>query len=92
MYAETTDYALGDMARLLSRQISGSASTCTTIRFYVHTYGPDIGTLNMYLLGNRPYYFNSPIWQRKENSTDEWAAQEITLLVSFDYTVRFTSL
>lgn len=90
MYAESSGFVEGDIARMLSPPISGTANTCTTVRFYVNTYGADVGTLNMYLVGDEPYYFVSPIWQRKEISDPTWVEQELTLIVAFDYTVGFT--
>lgn len=91
MYAEATGRKQDDFARMLSPQISGTANTCTTIRFYVHTYGADIGILNMYLLEDEPYYFGSPIWQRNQIDEDKWVEQEVTLLVSFNYSVRLAT-
>ena len=89
LYAEASGFGEGDRARILSQTMVGTANTCTKIKFYYFKYGEDVGALNLYILGNRPYYFNTPIWQDSINSAKEWKEQEILIYLTFDYTVSF---
>ena len=89
---DSTGARTGDFARVLSPSLPGTAGLCSTISFYYHMYGTDIGTLNLYIVHDPPpLQFDLPIWSVNGNRGDQWNLAEINVTFPVNIKVSFPS-
>ena len=82
----------GDFARILSSDIA-AAHRCSSIVFYYHMYGDDIGSLNLYLVSDPPpYEYDNPIWGLSGNQGNKWQKGEVNITYPLNYKVTCIQL
>ncbi|XP_070534302.1 MAM and LDL-receptor class A domain-containing protein 1-like isoform X2 [Ptychodera flava] len=75
MYIETSNYNLGDTARLISPEFLIENHLC--LRFWYHMYGADIGEFNVYQ--KRSSYLGNAIWSKGLAMGNVWLYANVTL-------------
>lgn len=79
VYLEVSYKRPNQVARLISATIPATGDTggkCLT--FWYHMYGPDVNTLNVYvLLGG---HTGKPLWSRSGTQGNKWIKGQVTLV------------
>lgn len=89
-YLEVSGARTGDFGRILSAAIPVTADQCSTVSFYYHMYGDDIGSLNLYLVHDiPPYQLDNPVWGLVGNQGNQWMKGEISVTFPVDFKVNF---
>nr|XP_039270716.1 MAM and LDL-receptor class A domain-containing protein 2-like [Styela clava] len=91
-YAEASNTGIGEKARITSPLLKNSGGKCTRLAFYYYTYGEDPGYLYLYLLGDKPYYFENPVWEDDRSSKREWRSVQLDLSISVNYSIAFETV
>ena len=92
-YLEVSRARTGDFGRILSPTIPGTADQCSTVTFYYHMFGEDIGSLNLYLVHNSPpYQFDNPVYNVVGNQGNKWLKGEVNITFPTDFQVIFYQL
>lgn len=87
IYIETSAPRVnGDYAQLVSPRLPPTSSTGFCLSFYYSMFGPNIGSLNVYLTsgGNKTLF-----WSKTGPQADKWVKAQRTLLSNIDYQLIF---
>ncbi|CAK8694007.1 unnamed protein product [Clavelina lepadiformis] len=84
LYAESTDQASGDKARIKTPTIEGSGNTCTQLSFWYYMQGATVGQLAVYLeFPGEP--LGGPIWSQVSGSRQGWINVAVNISVPKDF-------
>lgn len=80
IYLEASFARPGYKARLMSQKMAATnANGGKCLTFYYHMYGPDINTLNVYVLVGNNNNGLKPFWSRKGSQGNKWIKGQVTL-------------
>lgn len=79
----------GDMAQLSSPSLSPTSSTGSCVTFWYHMFGPNIGTLNLYM---QTKYKRTLFWSKVASQGDKWTKGQRTVISNIDYTLNFAGI
>lgn len=78
---------------MISPEVLNTAHKCSTISFYYHMYGDDIGSLNLYLVHDPPpYQLDNPVWGLVGNQGNKWIKGELNITFPRNIKVSFLNL
>lgn len=90
VYIETSSpRRKGDTAQLTSPVLSPTSAKGSCLKFWYHMFGPNIGTLNLYLqTANGKTLF----WSKTSSQGDSWKQTQRTVISNIDYTLSFVGV
>ena len=77
MYAEATDYDLGDTTEMISPKVNLTSSHC--LQFYYHMYGHRTGMGTLTLFQYFPPTIKKPLFTIARNQGNRWYSVNLTV-------------